>query len=139
MAETLAEKVLGEEPGSRASRKFRTTPQAPPPPRVIAPRPRPIAGGLSKDASNRLLARPGLPTGESSRTNRANTMKSDLSELGINEENFDVNDPRKRPPGWADVRRARVEALEKEDQAKGVSTYEVLAKREKRETEVSCC
>jgi len=64
------------------------------------------------------------------------TMQEDLKQLNITAENFDVNDPRKRPVGWQQVKLKRVEQLESEERLKGMSEEKIKTRRRLKEIEV---
>lgn len=63
-------------------------------------------------------------------------MKEDLKKLNITSENFDLNDPRKRPTGWQQVKLKRVEQLESEERLLGMSEEKIRTRRRLREIEV---
>lgn len=66
------------------------------------------------------------------------TMQDDLKQLNITSDNFDLNDPRKRPIGWQQVRLKRVEQLESEERLMGMSEEKIRARRRLKEIEVPC-
>lgn len=58
-------------------------------------------------------------------------------ELVINDQTFDINDPSRRPKGWAEVKLRRVYIKEWQDRKLGVDESTILLRRFAREQEVS--